>query len=144
MLGGRGDGSQRKGKGQQILRENLGYTQDDPNRSMSANAWLRQVIKSVDINVRVARDPVLYSRDDWKHDLRGMPVIVVNRVHSGSRPTVVVERLPRVWINIETREIAAGKIHSDSVAFLENHCCRVHLDRYRIDLPRLHELCMFE
>jgi hypothetical protein len=30
---------------------------------------------------RLARDPVLYSRDDWKHDLRGMPVIVVNRVH---------------------------------------------------------------
>ena len=38
MLGGRGDGSQRKGKGRQILREELGYTQDDPNRSMSANA----------------------------------------------------------------------------------------------------------
>jgi hypothetical protein len=37
MLGGRGDGSQRKGKGRQILREKLGYTQEDPNRSSGLN-----------------------------------------------------------------------------------------------------------
>jgi hypothetical protein len=44
-----------------------------------------------------------------------MPVIVVNRVHSGSRPTVGVERLPRVWVNIKTWEIAAGYVEADPV-----------------------------
>ena len=90
-------------------------------------------------NESFARDPVLYSRDDWKHDLRGMPVIVVNRVHSAGRPAVVVERFPSVWINIKTWEIAAGDVEADAVTFLEDHCGRVHVYRNLIDVSRLHE-----
>ena len=96
------------------------------------------------ITLRVARDPVLYSRDDWKHDLRRMPVIMVNRVHSGGRPAVVVERLPCVWINIKTREIATGDVEADAVTFLEDHCGRVHVYRNLIDLSSLHEFCVFQ
>ena len=73
-----------------------------------------------------------------------MVVIVVNRVHSGGRPAVVVEGLPCIWINIKTGEIAAGDIDSNSVALLENHCGRVHVDRNLIDVPRLHEFCVLQ
>src|SRR5215472_3815914 len=58
-----------------------------------------------------------------------MLAVVVNRVHSSHPPAVVVERLPRGWINIKTREIATGDIDSDAVTFLEDHCDRVHVYR---------------
>jgi hypothetical protein len=76
----------------------------------------------------------LFTWDDWKHDLREMPVIVVNRVHSGGRSAVVVERLPCVRINIKTREIATGDVEADAVTFLEDHCGRIHVYRNLIDV----------
>ena len=103
---------------------------------------MKSLVSSVDF--RFARDPLLYSRDDWKHDLRGMPVIVENRVHSDGRPAVVVERLPCVGIDIKPRKIATGDVEADAVTFLENHCGRVHVYRNLIDVSRLHELSMFQ
>ena len=85
----------------------------------------------------------LYSWYDRKHDLRRMPVIVINRIHSGRRAAVVVEWLPCVRIHIKTREIATGDVDTDAVTFLENHRGRVHFYRNLIDVSRLHELSVF-
>lgn len=74
-----------------ILPDDAGQS---PNCAMIAN----KAKTRLDLVELLPHSPFLYKRCDWKHDLRGMPVIVVNRVRGGGRPAVVVERLPCIGL----------------------------------------------
>ena len=79
------------------------------------------------LELAFAHHPALYSWYDREHDLRWMPVIVINRIHSGRRSPVVVEWLPCVWVHIKAWEIATGNVDADAMTLPENHCSRVHV-----------------
>src|SRR5438034_8461709 len=53
---------------------------------------------------------------------------------------VVVERLARVRVDVESRETAAGDVQSDPVIPLKDERGRIHFDRELVRLTRLDQL----
>src|SRR5262245_11065668 len=72
---------------------------------------------------------------DRKDDVRGMVLVVEDRVRRDRPSTVVVQRLARVRVDVEPREAAAGNVDADPVPLLEEVRRRVQLDRERVDGP---------
>src|SRR5205823_261383 len=71
-----------------------------------------------------------------------MHLLVDDRVDRPLRSAVVVQRLTRVRVDVESRKIAAADIDADSVAFLENVAAGIELDREGINLSRIHQLLL--
>src|SRR6266536_5412946 len=68
-----------------------------------------------------------------------MRTIVVDRVGRDARAPVVVERLPRVRIDVEAREVAARDVDPDAMPLPEYVGRRIELERERVDLAWLQE-----
>ena len=53
----------------------------------------------------------------------------IDRIVGDSPTVIVVERLPRIWVDVESREVAAGNVQPNPVTTLEQQRRWIHLDR---------------
>src|ERR1044071_7593084 len=58
-----------------------------------------------------------------------MLTIHIDRVRGDTPSRVRVQRLSRVWVHVESREVAAGDVQTDLVTALEQQRGRIQLDR---------------
>src|SRR3954470_2743728 len=68
--------------------------------------------------------------------------VVIHGVVRGYRAAVLPQRLPGVWIRIETRKVAARDVEADAMTFLEDVRGRKGIDRECVDFARHQELGM--
>ena len=68
-----------------------------------------------------------------------MVSIVIHRVRRHRPASIIIERLSRIGIHVEPREIAARNVQPDPVCALEDKRSRIHLDREGVNFTRLHQ-----
>src|SRR5690242_1920142 len=81
--------------------------------------------------------------NDRQHDLGWTCAIQVDRVVGGDDPGVPADRLARVRVQVEAREVAARDVDPDSVASLEEVARRRQRYPCLVNLTRLHQFLMF-
>ena len=58
-------------------------------------------------------------RNDRQQDVRWVSRVVVNRLAGAARTGVIADRVARVHVSVEPREIAAADLHPDPVTGFE-------------------------
>src|SRR5262245_28065123 len=61
-----------------------------------------------------------HARYHGQDNVRGMLGVVVDRVRGHDLHAVVVQRLARVRVDVESREVAAGHVHANAMPALEH------------------------
>ena len=72
-----------------------------------------------------------------------MSTVMVYGIVSNHHSPVLSNRFTRIGVDVKARKVAAGNIQAYSMSLLEQVTGRIEDDGEKVDIPRLHHLCLF-
>jgi hypothetical protein len=70
--------------------------------------------------------------------------VMVDGVHGGLHPAVLLQGLSRIRVHVKAREIATADIHAEAVAFFEDIAGGIQPNGERVDFAWLQQLFLLQ